>query len=80
MKLGFVDELGDFETAVERVKKIAGLGRANLIQYQQRFDLGDFFQMFGATDARTTLKVDVGMDFPKLQAGHLYFISPTVLR
>lgn len=79
MKLGFVDELGDFETAVERVKKIAGIGRANLIQYQQRFDLGDFFQLFGSTDARTTLKVDVGMDFPKLQAGQLYFISPTVL-
>jgi protease IV len=79
MRLGFVDELGDFETAVERAKKIAGISRANLIQYQQRFDLADFFQLFGSTDARTTLKVDVGMDFPKLQAGQLYFISPTVL-
>ncbi|MBI3850646.1 MAG: signal peptide peptidase SppA [Verrucomicrobia bacterium] len=78
-KLGFVDELGDFETAVEAAKRIAGVGRANLIQYQQRFDLADFFQLFGSTDARTTLKVDVGMDFPKLQAGQLYFISPTVL-
>ena len=79
LKLGFVDELGDFETAVTRAKKIAGISEAKLIQYQQHFDLSDLFQLFGSTDARTTLKVDVGMDFPKLQAGQLYFISPTVL-
>ena len=78
-RLGFIDELGDFETAIDAAKRIAGFDRANLIQYQQRFDLADFFRIFGSTEARTTLKVDVGMDFPKLQAGQLYFISPTVL-
>ncbi len=79
-ELGFVDELGDFDTAVARAQKLAGIRNANLIQYQQRFEFGDIFQLFGTTETRTTLKVDVGVDFPKLQAGQLYFILPTVLR
>ena len=37
--LGFVDELGNFQDAVKRAKLIAGIGNANLIQYQQRYDL-----------------------------------------
>jgi len=79
-QLGFVDELGDFETAVARAQKLANIRNANLIQYQQKFEFADFFQLFGSTEARTTLKVNIGVDFPKLQAGQLYFISPTVLR
>ena len=78
-KLGFVDELGNFETAVKRAKVLAGIPDANLIQYQQLFDLTSFLRIFAKTDA-TTLKVDLGMNLPKLQAGHLYFLCPTVLR
>jgi protease IV len=77
-KLGFVDELGTFEDAVKRAKNIARIRTANLIEYQQRFDLSDFFRMFGQADGKV-VKVDLGMDAPKLKAGQLYFLSPTFL-
>ena len=51
---------------------------ANLIEYQQRYDLSDLFHLFGQTDGKV-VKVDLGMDMPKLQAGQLYFLSPTFL-
>lgn len=81
-RLGFVDELGGFEKAVQRAEALAGLrpDDANLVQYQQRYDLSDIFRLFGQTEARTrVVKVDLGMDVPKLQAGQLYFLSPTFL-
>jgi protease-4 len=77
--LGFVDELGNFEKAVDRAKHIAGVSHVNLIEYQQRYDLSDMFKLFGKTQP-PTLKVDLGVDAPKLQAGQLYFLSPTFLR
>jgi protease-4 len=77
-KLGFVDELGGFEDAVQRAKKIAGISTANLILYQQRYDLSDLFRLFGKSDSKA-IKVDLGVDVPKLQAGKLYFLSPTFL-
>jgi protease IV len=77
--LGFVDELGDFETAVDRAKKLAHLsGEASLIRYQQVYDLSDLFRVFGKSDTRG-LKVDLGVEIPKLRAGYLYFLSPTYL-
>ena len=79
LRLGFVDQLGDFDAAVERTKRMVGISQANLIQYQQRFDLSDVFRMFGKSDAAGSIKVDLGMDVPKLQAGKLYFLSPTFL-
>ncbi|HEV2392125.1 MAG TPA: signal peptide peptidase SppA [Verrucomicrobiae bacterium] len=75
-KLGFVDELGGFKDAVARAKKLAGIGNANLIEYQQRYDISDLFRLFGKSEARV-IKVDVGLDTPKLQAGQMYFLSPT---
>jgi protease-4 len=77
-KLGFVDQLGGFDQAVESAKRIVGLSNANLVQYQQRYDLGDLFRLFGKTDSKA-IKLDLGMDAPKLQAGKLYFLSPTFL-
>jgi protease IV len=77
-KLGFVDELGVFDDAVKRAKSIAGISNANLVEYQQRFDLSDVFRIFGQTESKA-LKVDLGMDLPKLKAGQLYFLSPTFL-
>jgi len=79
LKLGFVDELGGVDEAVDRAKKIAGISQANLVQYRPRFDLSDVFRIFGKSDANTKIKVDLGMEMPKLQAGKLYFISPTFL-
>jgi protease-4 len=78
LKLGFVDQLGGFDEAVETTKRIAGIGNANLVQFQQRIDLSDLFRLFGKTDSKA-IKVDLGMDMPKLQAGKLYFLSPTFL-
>jgi protease IV len=77
-KLGFIDELGTFDDAVKRTKSIAGIRNANLIEYQQRYDISDLFRLFGKTDGKA-IKVDLGMDMPKLQAGQLYFLSPTFL-
>jgi protease IV len=78
-ELGFVDELGNFQDAVDRAKLIADIeGSANLIQYQQRYDFSDVFRLFGKSEARV-IKVDLGMEAPKLEAGRLYFLSPTFL-
>jgi protease-4 len=78
LRLGFVDELGNFDVAVTRARKIAGINDANLVQYQQPFDLGDLFSLFGKSDAKS-IKIDLGIDAPRLQLGRLYFICPTVL-
>ena len=78
-RLGFVDELGDFQAAVKRAKTIAGIpSSANLIEYQQRYDLADLLKLFGRSDAKG-VKIDLGMDLPRLQAGAMYFLSPTFL-
>jgi len=75
-KLGFVDQLGNFRDAVERAQALAGISSANLIEYRQHYDFSDLFRLFGKTEA-PVVKVDLGMDVPKLQAGQLYFLSPT---
>jgi protease-4 len=77
-ELGFVDELGNFETAVERARQLARIKDANLVQYQRPFDLGNIFRLFGESEGRA-VKIDLGMQLPKLQVGRLYFLSPTVL-
>ena len=76
-ELGFVDELGNFDTAVERARDLAKIGDANLVQYERPFDLGNLFRLFGESEGRS-LKIDLGMQLPKLQVGRLYFLSPTV--
>jgi protease-4 len=77
LKLGFVDEIGNFETAVESAKRIAGIHDANLIRYEERYDISDFFHMFGESKSEAkTIKLDLGFDAPRLQEGHLYFLWP----
>ena len=81
LDLGLVDELGDFDTAVDKAMDLAGLSEkesANLIEYQPRHDFADLFRLFGKSDARA-IKIDLGVDFPKLRAGYLYFLSPTFI-
>ncbi len=78
LKLGFVDELGNFEDAVKRTEKIVGIEEANVVQYQQRYDFSDFLRMFGNSEAKV-VKVDLGMDGPKLQTGQLYYLAPSFL-
>ena len=78
-KYGFVDELGDFNKAVERARKIARIPNANLIEYRERYDISDFFSMFGQSGSAHDIKLDLGVEIPKLQAGQLYFLSSTLV-
>jgi protease IV len=81
LRLGFVDELGNLDTAVARARKLAKIADANVIEYQPVFDLSDIFGFLGQSsksEART-LKIDMGIDMPKLQLGRLYFLYPLAL-
>lgn len=79
LTVGLVDELGNFEDAVRRAEKIAGVtGSATLIEYRQRVDFADIFGLLGQNEARA-VKLDLGIEAPKLEAGRAYFIAPTYL-
>ena len=75
-QLGLVDELGNFEVAVKRARKLAKIDNANLIKYQQTFDLSNLLKLLGKSEP-PRIKVDVGLEAPKLKVGQLYFLSPT---
>jgi protease IV len=76
LRLGFVDELGNFEAAVRRAKTLAGIRQAMLVEHQPVFDLSNLLRLFGKTEFGS-VKVDMGLDLPKLKMGQLYFLSPT---
>ncbi len=78
-RLGFVDELGNFDVALKRAKKLAGITDANVIKYQPPFSFGNIFRLLGKSDAHA-VKVDLGFDFPRLQAGRMYFLSFNVIQ
>jgi protease-4 len=82
LRYGFVDELGNFDTAIARAAKLAKISDANVIEYRPVFDisdlLGGFLGQSSQSEART-LKIDVGLDTPRLQTGRLYFLYPLVL-
>ena len=75
LDLGLVDELGDYDDALNRTLEIAGIKdeSANIVEYQPKHDFADLFKMFGRSDARG-LKVDLGVEMPKLHAGNMYFL------
>lgn len=75
---GFVDELGNFDTAVERAQALAGIQDANLVRYQRPFEFSSLFRLLGRSENRS-LKIQVGPELPRLQAGRLYFLTPTAL-
>jgi protease-4 len=77
LDLGLVDELGDFDDAVERTEKITGIKDSNLIEYRQHYDITDFLSLFGQSSKAHDIKFDLGIDVPKLHAGYLYFLAPT---
>ena len=75
LQIGLVDELGDFDAAVKRAKTIANIhDGANLIEYRERYDLSNFLSMFGQSGKAHDIKLDLGVDIPKLRAGALYFL------
>ena len=77
--LGFVDELGNLDAAVKRARKLARISSANLVEYQQIFDISSLFRLLGKSDA-AKIKIDVGLETPKLKMGQLYFLAPTFVR
>lgn len=77
-KHGFVDELGDFDVAVERAQKLAGIGKCRLVEFRPRSDLSDLFRVFGQAE-QGRVKIDLGLRPPDIEAGKLYFLSPTYL-
>jgi protease-4 len=74
LQLGLVDELGDFDQAVDTTKRLAAIGKANLIEYRERYDISDFLSMFGQSGQARDIKLDLGVDIPKLRAGCMYFL------
>lgn len=77
LKLGFVDELGDFDDAVDRAEKIVGIKSANLVEYQEHYDISDFLSLFGQSGQAKDIKLDLGLDIPKLRSGCCYFLWQT---
>jgi protease-4 len=80
LNFGFVDELGDFDAAIKRAETLAKISRANLVQYRMPMDLGSLLSRILGKTEMPAIKVDLGVELPKLEAGRLYFIAPmTVL-
>lgn len=78
-ELGFVDELGNFQAAVRRAERLADVSQANLIEYRQRVDFAELFGLFGQSESRV-VKIELGLEPPKLEAGRLYFLPPTYVQ
>jgi len=77
LDLGFVDELGDFTDAIGRTEKLVKISDANLIEYRERYDISNFLSMFGQSGQAHDIKLNLGVDVPRLHAGYLYFLAPT---
>ncbi len=77
-ELGFVDELGNADQAKERIGTLLGLSDFGLIRYQEPFSFGSLFRIFGKAPSQS-IKVDLGVDLPRLQAGRLYFLAPNYI-
>lgn len=75
LEFGFVDEVGNWRAAIKRVESIAGISEADLVTYQVPFNLGSLLGLLGKTPAKS-IKVDLGIDLPKLGAG-LYYLAPS---
>ena len=78
LEQGFIDELGDLDTGIDRALEIVGLSEANVIRYQQPMNFSMMFPFLGKNETKQ-IKIDWGVEIPKLKAGRLYFLSPTLL-
>ena len=74
LNLGLVDELGDFDTTVDRTLELAHLKSANLVEYRERYDLSNLLSMFGQSSQAHDIKLNLGVEGPKLRAGLMYFL------
>jgi len=76
-KAGLVDELGNWDTAVNRARRLADIKDATLVTYREPFNLGSLFGILGRSEP-PTVKVDMGFDLPRLKSG-LYFLAPALM-
>ncbi|HEX4350136.1 MAG TPA: signal peptide peptidase SppA [Verrucomicrobiae bacterium] len=74
LDLGLVDELGDFDTAVDRAQKIADITDCNLVEYRERYDISNFLSMFGQGSQSKDIKLQLDTEAPKLHEGLMYFL------
>ncbi len=74
LELGLVDELGNFDDAVDRAMKIAKIDSANLVEYRERYDFANLLSMFGQSGQAHDIKLNLGVEVPKLRAGLMYFL------
>jgi protease-4 len=71
---GFVDQLGNFDDAVDRAEKIANIEDCNLVEYRERYDLSNFLSMFGQSGQAHDFKLQLEGEAPNLHAGLMYFL------
>jgi protease-4 len=76
--IGFVDELGNVETAIDRALSLAEIPNANLVQYQRQFGLGNLFRLLGESESRA-VRIDLGVNALPVEPGRLYYLLPTVV-
>jgi protease-4 len=71
---GFVDELGDFDVAIQRAKERAKITDARVFQYYVPFSFGRLFG-FAAKSPINKLSVSFDQNPFKLESGKLYYLS-----
>ncbi len=76
LQLGLVDELGDFDDAVDQALKIAKIENANQVEYHETYDFSNFLRIFGQSEVTrgAAVKLDLGFELPRLQMGEPYFL------
>lgn len=75
-KLGLVDELGNFQSAVERALRLTGLDEARLVQYLRPLGFGSLFRLLGeGQESGSKVTIDFGLPLTRLRAG-LYYLAP----
>lgn len=74
-ELGLVDDVGDFDDAVDTAMSMAGISEARVVRYQAPFNLAHIFGM--RAPAKTAqVQINLGPQPPSLEAGKLYFLPP----
>jgi len=79
---GFVDKKGNFDVAVREAERLINLKEgetAQLIRYAAPFDLSGLLRFFVKAEDQK-LRVDIGMDLPRLDPGRPYFLSPVIYK
>ena len=76
-KTAQIDELQKtIAKSLQQQKELAKIKQAKVVQYVKPFSFRRLFRLFGKSEAKA-VKIDLGVDLPKLQAGCMYFLAPT---